>query len=104
MYLTNSGSRDMNRDYLDLQFQDNGRNVRNLADPGILSAEDRKGIDVPFIDFNTILSATENFSLSNKLGQGGFGPVYKVTSLEFSFISKLYSYPVVKLYFSLYVF
>ncbi|XP_052625666.1 G-type lectin S-receptor-like serine/threonine-protein kinase At2g19130 [Lactuca sativa] len=73
-----AGSRDMNRDYLDLQFQDNGRNVRNLADPGILSAEDRKGIDVPFIDFNTILSATENFSLSNKLGQGGFGPVYKV--------------------------
>nr|KAJ0217262.1 hypothetical protein LSAT_V11C300118680 [Lactuca sativa] len=81
MYLTNSGSRDMNRDYLDLQFQDNGRNVRNLADPGILSAEDRKGIDVPFIDFNTILSATENFSLSNKLGQGGFGPVYKHTIL-----------------------
>ncbi|CAH1414466.1 unnamed protein product [Lactuca virosa] len=71
------GSRDLNRDYLDMQFQDNGRNVRNLADPGILSAEDRKGIDVPFIDFNTILSATENFSLSNKLAQGGFGPVYK---------------------------
>ena len=97
MYLTNSGSRDMNRDYLDLQFQDNGRNVRNLADPGILSAEDRKGIDVPFIDFNTILSATENFSLSNKLGQGGFGPVYKVTTLDFSLLIAYYTHILLSL-------
>lgn len=29
-------------------------------------------------DFDTILIATENFSITNKLGQGGFGPVYKV--------------------------
>lgn len=29
-------------------------------------------------DFSTIRSATDNFSSDNKLGQGGFGPVYKV--------------------------
>ncbi|KAK9064410.1 hypothetical protein SSX86_015792 [Deinandra increscens subsp. villosa] len=48
-------------------------------DRGVLSEEDRKGLDVPFFEFKRILSATENFSLANKLGQGGFGPVYKGT-------------------------
>lgn len=32
-------------------------------------------------DFDSILVATDNFSLTNKLGQGGFGPVYKVIFL-----------------------
>ncbi|KAK7391009.1 hypothetical protein VNO78_19287 [Psophocarpus tetragonolobus] len=29
------------------------------------------------LDFFTVMAATNNFSDSNKLGQGGFGPVYK---------------------------
>lgn len=29
-------------------------------------------------DFSTIRDATNNFSTDNKLGQGGFGSVYKV--------------------------
>ena len=29
-------------------------------------------------DFNTIRVATDNFSEANKLGQGGFGAVYRV--------------------------
>ncbi|XP_057499034.1 cysteine-rich receptor-like protein kinase 10 isoform X2 [Actinidia eriantha] len=33
--------------------------------------------EFPFIDLATLNVATENFSNSNKLGQGGFGPVYK---------------------------
>ncbi|XXG72802.1 hypothetical protein AAC387_Pa07g1814 [Persea americana] len=37
----------------------------------------KKGLDIPFIPFDTIVAATNNFSESNKLGQGGFGPVYK---------------------------
>ncbi|KAI3824737.1 hypothetical protein L1987_06208 [Smallanthus sonchifolius] len=45
--------------------------------PGVLSEQDRKSLDVPFFEFKRVLSATENFSLANKLGQGGFGPVYK---------------------------
>ncbi|KAI3465665.1 hypothetical protein Pfo_022328 [Paulownia fortunei] len=39
--------------------------------------ENDKGIDVPFYNLDTILSATDNFSDANKLGRGGFGPVYK---------------------------
>ncbi|XP_020696488.1 G-type lectin S-receptor-like serine/threonine-protein kinase At4g27290 isoform X1 [Dendrobium catenatum] len=34
-------------------------------------------IDLPFYDFETIVEATNNFSEENKLGEGGFGPVYK---------------------------
>ncbi|XP_027910185.1 G-type lectin S-receptor-like serine/threonine-protein kinase At4g27290 [Vigna unguiculata] len=34
-------------------------------------------IDLPIFDFLYISNATNNFSESNKLGQGGFGPVYK---------------------------
>ncbi|KAK4360175.1 hypothetical protein RND71_019127 [Anisodus tanguticus] len=34
-------------------------------------------LDLPFFDFATILDATDNFSLNNKLGEGGFGPVFK---------------------------
>ncbi|KAF5943725.1 hypothetical protein HYC85_017802 [Camellia sinensis] len=34
-------------------------------------------IELPIIDFDKILVATDNFSTTNKLGEGGFGPVYK---------------------------
>ncbi|KAL6567468.1 hypothetical protein OROGR_001136 [Orobanche gracilis] len=35
-------------------------------------------LDLPLFDFATLLTATDNFSDANKLGQGGFGSVYKV--------------------------
>ncbi|XP_028055724.1 G-type lectin S-receptor-like serine/threonine-protein kinase SD1-29 isoform X1 [Camellia sinensis] len=33
--------------------------------------------ELPMIDFDKITVATDNFSQTNKLGEGGFGPVYK---------------------------
>lgn len=48
--------------------------------------DEKKDLDVPFYEFKSVLQATENFSDSNKLGQGGFGHVYKVNSLNFSVI------------------
>ena len=36
------------------------------------------GVESLQFDFRTIAVATENFSDANKLGQGGFGAVYKV--------------------------
>ncbi|PRQ36649.1 putative protein kinase RLK-Pelle-DLSV family [Rosa chinensis] len=33
--------------------------------------------ELKIYDFDSILIATNNFSITNKLGQGGFGPVYK---------------------------
>ncbi|KAI3755831.1 hypothetical protein L1987_55639 [Smallanthus sonchifolius] len=34
-------------------------------------------LELPLIDFSTLRKATANFSDNNKLGEGGFGPVYK---------------------------
>ncbi|KAF2304020.1 hypothetical protein GH714_026315 [Hevea brasiliensis] len=41
--------------------------------------EDKDSIELPLFDFDGILVATNNFDLENKLGQGGYGPVYKGT-------------------------
>nr|XP_011460146.1 PREDICTED: G-type lectin S-receptor-like serine/threonine-protein kinase At4g03230 [Fragaria vesca subsp. vesca] len=56
---------------------DSERRVKELIDTSEFNKEDEKGIDVPFFDFQSILEATDNFSEANKLGQGGYGPVYK---------------------------
>ncbi|XP_078166610.1 receptor-like serine/threonine-protein kinase SD1-8 isoform X2 [Carex rostrata] len=36
-----------------------------------------KGTDLPVFDMEMILQATDNFSITNEVGQGGFGTVYK---------------------------
>uniref|UniRef100_A0A7N2R958 non-specific serine/threonine protein kinase n=2 Tax=Quercus lobata TaxID=97700 RepID=A0A7N2R958_QUELO len=51
--------------------------VQDLIDLGEFKEEDKKGIDLPFYDLESIRVATHNFSIENKLGQGGYGPVYK---------------------------
>ena len=38
----------------------------------------KEDVDFPTFDFQTIANATSNFSSDNKLGEGGFGSVYKV--------------------------
>jgi hypothetical protein len=38
----------------------------------------KEDLELPFFDFGTLACATNNFSTDNKLGEGGFGPVYKV--------------------------
>uniref|UniRef100_A0A2N9HI57 Receptor-like serine/threonine-protein kinase n=1 Tax=Fagus sylvatica TaxID=28930 RepID=A0A2N9HI57_FAGSY len=43
--------------------------------------ESRRKPDLPVFDISTILAATDNFSPDKRLGQGGFGPVYKVWDL-----------------------
>ncbi|XP_077244229.1 G-type lectin S-receptor-like serine/threonine-protein kinase At4g27290 isoform X4 [Tasmannia lanceolata] len=51
-----------------------------LETPLFPLAEDnihKNGIEIPSFEFESIANATENFSDANKLGQGGFGPVYK---------------------------
>ncbi|XP_050370264.1 G-type lectin S-receptor-like serine/threonine-protein kinase SD1-1 [Argentina anserina] len=34
-------------------------------------------IELPIFSLSTVLTATDNFSVNKKLGEGGFGPVYK---------------------------
>ena len=35
-------------------------------------------VKMPLFSFKSVSAATDNFSDANKLGEGGFGPVYKV--------------------------
>ncbi|XP_039013622.1 G-type lectin S-receptor-like serine/threonine-protein kinase B120 [Hibiscus syriacus] len=39
--------------------------------------EHEKEVEIPLFSFSSVSAATDNFSFSNKLGEGGFGPVYK---------------------------
>ena len=41
--------------------------------------------ELPIFSFASIASSTNNFSDENKLGEGGFGPVYKVIQKKFPF-------------------
>lgn len=61
-----------------VQLRNSDRQVNELI---LLTEEDKKDIDVPFFTLDSILSATNNFSEENKLGQGGYGPVYRVCTL-----------------------
>ena len=59
-------------------LHDSDRQVKDLIGTSQFKDDDKEAIDVPFFDMEIILAATNNFSGENKLGQGGFGPVYKV--------------------------
>ena len=39
---------------------------------------EEEDLELPLFNFSTISIATDNFSVNNKLGEGGFGPVYRV--------------------------
>ncbi|CAN0896938.1 Receptor-like serine/threonine-protein kinase SD1-8 [Linum grandiflorum] len=44
---------------------------------GIVAGDDQNNTQLSFYSFKDVSAATDNFSESNKLGEGGFGPVYK---------------------------
>ncbi|TKY49014.1 G-type lectin S-receptor serine/threonine-protein kinase [Spatholobus suberectus] len=50
---------------------------KNIAIVDHYKEEEEEDMELPLFDLSTIASATDNFSISNKLGEGGFGPVYK---------------------------
>ncbi|XP_015970970.1 G-type lectin S-receptor-like serine/threonine-protein kinase At4g27290 [Arachis duranensis] len=39
----------------------------------------QEDLELPIYDLDTIMKATNNFSIDNKIGEGGYGPVYKGT-------------------------
>ncbi|XP_043810810.1 receptor-like serine/threonine-protein kinase SD1-8 isoform X3 [Manihot esculenta] len=56
------------------------RRLIKLKDENEIDGSDQSSeedLDLPLFDLVTISHATNKFSLSNRLGRGGFGPVYK---------------------------
>lgn len=64
-----------------INLYDSERYVKDLIESGGLKEDDGQAIDIPHFHLESILGATNNFSNANKLGQGGFGPVYKVIKI-----------------------
>lgn len=50
----------------------------NIELEGGRGSEDEDDLDLPLLTYSTLVTATDNFSIKNKIGEGGFGPVYKV--------------------------
>ena len=76
--LLESVNRKRNQGNTAFRLYDNERSVKDLIDSDQFREDDKNGIDVPFFNLKSILVATDYFSDTKKLGQGGFGPVYKV--------------------------
>ncbi|CAN6684301.1 unnamed protein product [Malus baccata var. baccata] len=49
---------------------------------GKLGRNQKEDLELPLFDLMTIVSATSNFSIENKLGEGGFGSVFKAWMLH----------------------
>ncbi|EOX99237.1 S-locus lectin protein kinase family protein, putative isoform 2 [Theobroma cacao] len=62
---------------LEFSLYNSERRVIDFINSGDFRDDDKTDIDVPYFDLESILVATDNFAEANKLGQGGFGPVYK---------------------------
>ncbi|KAK3188213.1 hypothetical protein Dsin_027774, partial [Dipteronia sinensis] len=58
---------------------DSERSLSNYRDSSNTnsSASESGNIEITFFELNAVIAATENFSSANKLGRGGFGPVFK---------------------------
>ncbi|XP_065878910.1 G-type lectin S-receptor-like serine/threonine-protein kinase At1g11330 [Euphorbia lathyris] len=53
------------------------RNQSTISDVNRLIDDQVKLQELPVFDLQMLTAATDNFDIANKLGQGGFGPVYK---------------------------
>ncbi|CAL5402908.1 unnamed protein product [Camellia sinensis] len=56
--------------------------MRDIFKQGGNNESQKKDLELPLFDLATIMNATSNFSASNKLGEGGFGTVYRGTLEE----------------------
>lgn len=73
---------------------------RDSSDTNMFKDVANKASEVPelqLFDLTSLAISTNNFSLTNKLGEGGFGPVYKVYIYIFFYIYFIRS--IIKLHY-----
>jgi len=63
-------------------FNKGGTSDENNSDDVFGGLSEVRLQELLLFDFGKLAIATNNFHLSNKLGQGGFGPVYKVLQIQ----------------------
>lgn len=51
--------------------------TKNSLEKNCNNEDENEVMELPIFDMKTIIKATENFSIDKKLGEGGFGTVYK---------------------------
>ncbi|KAH8494476.1 hypothetical protein H0E87_021026, partial [Populus deltoides] len=51
--------------------------TKNSLEKDCNDEDENEVMELPIFDMKTIIKATENFSIDKKLGEGGFGTVYK---------------------------
>lgn len=63
---------------LELSLYGSTRRVLDFINSDDFKEDVKEDIDIPYFNLQSILVATDNFAEANLLGEGGFGPVYKV--------------------------
>jgi len=66
---------------LKIMLTESGKRVKNERRFGEINMH-LELQEPPLYTFNMLSNATNNFQESNKLGEGGFGPVYKVVESD----------------------
>ncbi|GKD64982.1 G-type lectin S-receptor-like serine/threonine-protein kinase [Tanacetum coccineum] len=77
LYKRLGNRRKINQQSLEIQSSNMRRRMNELLHLDHSKEDDREGIDVPYFELESIMAATDDFAEKNRLGQGGFGPVYK---------------------------
>ncbi|XP_028100399.1 receptor-like serine/threonine-protein kinase SD1-8 [Camellia sinensis] len=76
--LKQNGAKYPSEDLLVFDFDGSSNATDHETNAGYnLTRGKKNDADLPFFSFASVSAATDGFSSSNKLGQGGFGPVYK---------------------------
>ncbi|KAL3807841.1 hypothetical protein ACJIZ3_000353 [Penstemon smallii] len=70
-----SGNKDTGKDLLSFDFNYSGNPTNDATNN--MRNRNMKNSDLPMFSYASVSAATNNFSRNNKIGEGGFGPVYK---------------------------
>ncbi|KAI3803874.1 hypothetical protein L1987_32038 [Smallanthus sonchifolius] len=71
--------RNNNQNNIELPSRNTRAHIIDLLSLDHSKEDHREGLDVPYFELESLMAATDDFSEENRLGQGGFGPVYKDT-------------------------